>query len=88
MLNCCSECPGVFVPDAETNDENDANLPLIKFHHYKNTSSCYLNKQLFPKNGKTRPSFMNIEKVKKGKFITRKILVLKSCSIWDFHSEY
>ena len=31
---------------------------------------------------------MNLENVKKGKVTTRKILVLKSCSILDLHSEY
>ena len=34
VLNCCSECPGIFVTDAEMNDEDDVNLPLIQFHHY------------------------------------------------------
>ena len=33
VLNCCSECNGVFVPDAENNCEEDVNLPLIIFHH-------------------------------------------------------
>ena len=31
VLKCCSECPGVFVPDAEINDEDDINLPFIVF---------------------------------------------------------
>ena len=31
---------------------------------------------------------MNIESAEKGKVTTRKSLVLKSCSIWGFHSEY
>ena len=31
---------------------------------------------------------MNIENFEKVKVTTRKILVLKSCSIVDFHSEY
>ena len=31
---------------------------------------------------------MNIENLEKGKITTRKILVLKSCSILDFRSEY
>ena len=28
-LHCCSECPGVFVTDAESNDEDEADLSFI-----------------------------------------------------------
>ena len=34
VFNCCSECPGVFVPDEEMNNESDVNLPFVRFHHY------------------------------------------------------
>ena len=37
---------------------------------------------------KTRPSCKNIDNFKKGKVTTQKSLVLKSCRILDFHSEY
>ena len=43
-----------------------------------------MHKYLFPEHGKSCPSCMNIE----GKVTTRKSLVLKSCRILDFHSEY
>ena len=29
LLNCCTECPGVFVPDVEMNAEDYAYLTLI-----------------------------------------------------------
>ena len=35
VLNCCSEYPGVFVPDEEIIDEDDLNLPFIQFQHCK-----------------------------------------------------
>ena len=35
VLNCCSECPGAFVFDEETIDEDDLNLPFIRFQQYK-----------------------------------------------------
>ena len=46
VLNCCSECPGVFVPDAEINYEDDVNLPFVLFHYYGNISSCSFHKRL------------------------------------------
>ena len=88
MLNYCIEFPGVFILGTRINDEYDANLPFINFHHYENISSCYLNKQILPENFKTCPSCMNIENVEKVKFTTRESLVLKLCSILDFHSKY
>ena len=88
VLNFCSERPGVFVPDTEMNDEDDAHIILILFHHYNNTISCYLHKQLLPEHVKTFPSCMNIENVEKGKVATRIILVLKSYSILYLHLEY
>ena len=88
VLNCCSECPGIFVTDAEINDEDDVNLPFIQFYHYKNISFCYFHTQLFPDHGKICPSWMNLEFFEKGTFTTRKSLLLKSCIILDFHSEY
>ena len=36
VLNYCSECTGLFVIDAEINDEDDTNIPFIIFHPYKN----------------------------------------------------
>ena len=88
MLNCCSEFTSVFVTDAEMNDEDDMHLTFILFHHNKNISSCYFHKQLFPEHEKMGPSCMNIKNVEKGRVTTRKKLVLKSCSILDFWSEY
>ena len=41
-----------------------------------------------PENVKTCPSCMNIENIEIGKVTTQKSLVLKSCIILDFHSEY
>ena len=88
VLNCFSKCPGVFVTDAKMDNEDDADLPFIRFYHYENISSCSLHKQPFSDNGKTCTSCMNIENFEKGKVTTRKSLVLESCSILDFHSEY
>ena len=31
MLNCCSECPGIFVPDKEINCGENVNLLCIFF---------------------------------------------------------
>ena len=88
VLNCYNECPDVFVPYEEINCEEEFNPPFIRFHHKKNIISCSLHKTIFPENGKTCPSCINIEKFEKGKFITRKIPVLKSCRILDFHLEH
>ena len=88
VLNCCSECPSIFVPDAEINDEDDAYLPFIWFHHYRNIISCSLHKQILPEHGKICPLCINIENVDKVKVTTWKSLVLISCSILEFHSEY
>ena len=55
----CSKFPGIIVPDVEINDGYDADLPLIRFCHYKNLSSRYLQKKLFLEHGKTCPSCMN-----------------------------
>ena len=88
LLNCCSECPGLFVPDAEINGDKYVDLQFIRFNHYENISSCSLHKQLLPDHGKTCPFCTNTENVEKEKVTTWKILVLSSCSILDFHSEY
>ena len=88
VLNCCSECTGVFVLDTEISCEDDANVTFIQFYHYKNISSFYFQKQLLPGHGKTYPSCTNIENSENGKVSTRKSIVLKSCSILDLHSEY
>ena len=88
MLNCCIECPDVFVTDAEINCEGDVNLPLFRFHHYKSIISCSLHKNILPEHGKICPSFINMENYWKGKVTTQKSLLLKSCIILDFHSEY
>ena len=88
VLNCCSECPDVFVSDAEVNSEEYSGLLFIHFCHYKTISYCYVNKHIFPDHGKTYPLWMNLESVDKGNVTTRKIPVLKSCSILDFRSEY
>ena len=47
-----------------------------------------MQKQIFPDHEKTRPPYMNIENFVKGKVTTKKSVVLKSCRILDFHSEY
>ena len=86
VLNCCSGFPGVFVTDSEIYDEDDVNIPFIRFHHYKNIRYFSLRKQIFPDHGKTCPSCMNLENFEKGNVTTRKLLVLKSCSILDFYS--
>ena len=70
VFNCCSECPSVLVPDAEMNDEDDADITFIWFHHYKNISSCSLHEHIFSEHVKTRPPCMNIENVEKGKVTT------------------
>ena len=67
VLNCCSECTGVFVLDAEMNDEDDANIPFIQIHHCVNISSCSLHKHVFTEHGKICPSCMNIENAEKRK---------------------
>ena len=82
VLNFCSECPGVFVTDAEISCEEYVNLPFICFHPCKNITSCYLHAQILPDNGKTCPLCMNLEKEK---ITTQKSHVLKSCRILDFH---
>ena len=76
VLNCCSQCTSIFVSDSEMNDDDYKNIPFIRFHHYKNISSCFLRKQLFPEHGKTCPSCMNIENIWKRKVTTQKIIVL------------
>ena len=70
VLNFCSECPGVFFPEAEINYEEDVNLPSIHFHHYKDISSCYLTEHILPDNGKTCPLCTNLEDFDKGKVTT------------------
>ena len=64
------------------------NLTFIRFHHCKILSSCYSQNQMFIDHGKICHSCKNIENVEKGKVATRKSLVLKSCSILEFCSEY
>ena len=73
-LNFCSECPGVFVTDAEFNGDKDLDLPLVIIHHYKNISSGSLHKQVSPEHYKTRPLCMNLDNLEDK---TRKSLVLK-----------
>ena len=60
VVNCCSECSSVFVPDVERNCDKDMNLPFIGFRHYEIFSPCSLQKQLLPDEGKTFPSCMHI----------------------------
>ena len=88
VLNCYSECPGFFFNEAESNWGDYVYLSFIHFHHYKDIISCYSHKHLLPEHVKTCPPCTNLENVKKGKFTTRKSLVLKSWSILDLHSEY
>ena len=88
VLNCCSEFSGVFVPDSEMNDDEDTDLPFIIFYHYGNISSCYFHKHLLIEHGKTFPLCIILENSKKGKVKTRKSLVIKSCNILYFYSEY
>ena len=47
-----------------------------------------MHKHILPDYVKPCPSCMNIENLKKGKVTTRKSLLLKSCMILDFYSEY
>ena len=88
VLNCRSKWPTVFFTGAEINFEEDMNLTFIRFHHCKILSSCYSQNQMFIDHGKICHSCKNIENAEKGKVATRKSLVLKSCSILDFHSRY
>ena len=60
VLNCCSECPGVFVTHEEINCEEGVNLPLICFCHYLNISSFYFHKQLFFKHVKICTLYVNL----------------------------
>ena len=83
VLNCCSECPGVFLRDAEIIGDKDMDLPLIIFNHYENITSFNFHKQILPKHGKTCILCINIENFDKGNVTTRKSIVLKSCSIFD-----
>ena len=83
-----SECPGISPPDAEMNGDKYMDLQFICFHHYENTSSYYLHKQILPEHGKICPSRMNLEIVDKRRVKTRNIIVLESCSIMAFHSDY
>ena len=34
VLKFSIECPGILFPDAETNEKDDVNIPLIRFHYY------------------------------------------------------
>ena len=52
VLNRCSEYPGLFVPDAKMNGDRDLYLTFMDFYHYKNISSCYFQKHIFPEHGK------------------------------------
>ena len=62
VLNCCSECTDVFVPDAEMNGDEDVELKFIQFHNYKMqalvlcTNSYYLIMVIYF-------SYMSIENV-------------------------
>ena len=79
MLNGCSECTGVFVPDTELNGDEDVKLPFIhSFSSLQNIRSCCFHKQVSSDHGKSCPLCMNIKKVEKGKVTTRKSIVLKS----------
>ena len=60
MLNCCSEFPGVFVPDEEMNCDEDVDLPFIHLHHKKNVSFFSYHKNPLPDNGKQFPLCMNL----------------------------
>ena len=44
VLNCYSECPGIFFPGEEMNCDKNVDLPFIKFHHYENLISWYFQK--------------------------------------------
>ena len=70
------------------NGEKYVDLPFIHLNHYENASSCSLNKHILPEHGKTCTLWINTENFKNGKVATRENIVLKSCSILDFHSEY
>ena len=63
------------------------NIPFILFHHYENTISCYFHKHIFPDHVKYVLHAW-IWKIPRNEGLQHKKIVLKSCSIWDFHSEY
>ena len=84
MLNCCSECSGLFLPDAEINSDKDEELKFIRFRHYESIRYCSFHKQILTNKVKMCSSCMYIENVDKVKVTTWKCLVLKYCSILDF----
>ena len=61
MLNCCSECPDVFVTDEEMNDGEDTELLFIPFCYYESVRYCSLHNQIYTENDKIFPLFMRLD---------------------------
>ena len=70
VLNCLSEYTGIYVPDAEINNNKVMDLPFICFCHYENVGSFYLHMQLLTEHVNNSPICTNIENTKKGKVHT------------------
>ena len=68
--------------------DQDLDPPFIHFNGYKNINFCFSQKKILAKYGKTCPLCANLKTYEKGKITTLKSIVLKSCSIMDFYSEY
>ena len=60
------------------------NITFIRFHHYKNISSCSFHKHLFPDHSKTFLSCTNIENADKEKVKHRKVLCWNHTEFWIF----
>ena len=43
VFGCCSDCPGLKIPNAERSNENF--VPLISFKVYKNVIHCSIHRQ-------------------------------------------
>ena len=55
VLNCCSECSGIFVTNTEMNGDGYMVSTLLCFYHFENISFCSLHKNLLPDRGKLCP---------------------------------
>ena len=66
------------------------NMWTLRFSSYHNEkfSSCSLHKHILPEHGKKCPPCTNKVNVEKRNVTTQKILLIKSCSILDFYSDY
>ena len=84
MLNCCIECPVVFVIDEEINCDEDVDLPFICFHYYQNIISCSLPKHILPECGKICPLCMNLGNLRKERLQQGKFLYWNHAAFWNF----